>query len=200
MKLIRKFSAPLTLVTLLSAAYAAPYLLPADPDSAVFRSGVLGLILLFACAAPVTSALRTQSMRALVYGTAFGFAFAAALSLGSELAFYDRLLPGMGSMIRRLCVPVMITPLSARSRRICSPSRRPPRSRTAAAFRSFISSPRLRFAMRSFCWPFIRALCAMTLSMKSASTRPARSRRRIPCSTRSSWVRSTVWARRYLAA
>lgn len=111
MKLIRKFSAPLTLVTLLSAAYAAPYLLPADPDSAVFRSGVLGLILLFACAAPVTSALRTQSMRALIYGTAFGFAFAAALSLGSELAFYDRLLPGMGSMIRRLCVPVMITPL-----------------------------------------------------------------------------------------
>ena len=111
MKLIRTFSAPLTLCALLGAAVAAPYLTPGDPDSAVFRSGMLSLLLLIACYAPVKQAIKIHSLRALVYGSALGLTFALALGVGSELAFYDQLLPGMGSLVRRMAVPVMITPL-----------------------------------------------------------------------------------------
>jgi len=111
MKLIRKYSVPLTICTLLGAAVAAPYLNPGDPDGAVFRSGVLALILLCACASPVRHAYQAQPLRALLCGGAFGLAFALALGVGSELAFYDRLLPGIGSLVRRMAVPVMIAPL-----------------------------------------------------------------------------------------
>ncbi|MBR2941874.1 MAG: hypothetical protein IKB82_00595 [Clostridia bacterium] len=111
MKLIRKYSAWLTLLSLLAAAVAAPYLNPSDPDGAVFRSGMLSLLLLIACYAPVKNALMKHSLRALIYGGALGLVFALALGVGSELAFYDRLLPGMGSLIRRFAVPLMIAPL-----------------------------------------------------------------------------------------
>lgn len=111
MKHIRTFSPLLTLMTLLGAAFSAPYLIPADPESAVFRSGTLALILFIACASPIYHALRTHTFRSLVYGIVFGFVFALALSIGSELAFYNQLLPGMGSLIRRFAAPVMMTPL-----------------------------------------------------------------------------------------
>ena len=109
--LIRKHSRLLTAAALLSAYIAAPYLTPTDPDSAIFRSGILSFALLAVCAYPVCRTLRTQSLRALVYGCILALAYAVCLSLGAELREYNGLLPGFGSLIRRLAVPVMITPL-----------------------------------------------------------------------------------------
>lgn len=109
--LIRKYAAPLALLSILAAAVAAPYLLPENPDSAVFRSGALGLVLLAACCHPVYQALRRVSLRTLLCGAGFGLLLGGALSLGAELRFYGGLLPGMGSMIRRLAVPVLAAPL-----------------------------------------------------------------------------------------
>ena len=40
----------LTLVSVLAAAYAAPYLVPDSPDSLVFRDGILPALLLLAAA------------------------------------------------------------------------------------------------------------------------------------------------------
>lgn len=45
-----------------------------------------------------------------VSGLVFGFLFAAALSIGSELFVYDGLLRGTGSLIRRFAVPVLAAP------------------------------------------------------------------------------------------
>lgn len=109
--LIRKHALLLALLSVLVSAMAAPYLIPADPDSTVFRSGSMGLILLLACVVPVRSAWKQASAAELLCGMIFGFLFGAALSLGSELSVYGGLLPGPGSMLRRLAVPVMITPL-----------------------------------------------------------------------------------------
>lgn len=109
--LIQKYALLLALFSVLACAIAAPYLIPANPDSAVFRSGSMGLILLLACIAPVCSTLKQASAAELLCGTLFGFLFGAALSLGSELSVYGGLLPGMGSMIRRIAVPVLVTPL-----------------------------------------------------------------------------------------
>ena len=109
--LIRKYSALLAAGVILLALIAAPYLNTENPDSAVFRSGSLTCILLIACLYPAHRTLRTQSLRALVYGCAFGAIFAVCLSLGAELRVYGGLLPGMGSLVRRAAVPVMITPL-----------------------------------------------------------------------------------------
>ena len=111
MTLIRKFAAPLALLSILAAAVAAPYLLPENPDSAVFRSGTLALVLLAACGHPVCQSLRRVSMRTLLCGAAFGLLLGSAMSLGAELRFYGGLLPGIGSMVRRLAVPVLVTPL-----------------------------------------------------------------------------------------
>lgn len=109
--LIRKYAVPLTLLSVLCAIIAAPYLLPADPDSAVFRSGTLGFLLLAACCYPVYHALCRVNLLTLLCGAAFGLLLGSALSLGAELNFYGGLLPGMGSMIRRLAVPVLVAPL-----------------------------------------------------------------------------------------
>lgn len=111
MTLIRKFAAPLALISILAAAIAAPYLVPENPDSAVLRSGGMGLVLLIACFYPIREALRRVHLRTLLCGAAFALLLGGALSLGAELRFYGGLLPGMGSMIRRLAVPVMIAPL-----------------------------------------------------------------------------------------
>ena len=40
----------LTLFSVLAAAFAAPYLVPGDPDAQVFRNGVLPALLLLAAA------------------------------------------------------------------------------------------------------------------------------------------------------
>lgn len=111
MSQIKKFAAPLSLLSVLAAAFAAPYLIPENPDSAVFRSGSLGMILLLAAAFPVWEAFSRASRRQLVCGLAWGFLFAAALSIGSELFIYDGLLPGFGSLVRRMAVPVMTASL-----------------------------------------------------------------------------------------
>lgn len=111
MQFIRKHAAPLAILAALLAALAAPYLIPENPDSAVFRSGALGCVLLAAAAFPAWEALRRASRRTLVCGLTWGLLLAAALSLGAELLVYDGLLPGLGSLLRRLAVPVMAAPL-----------------------------------------------------------------------------------------
>ena len=110
LRLIRRYAAALAALSMGLLALAAPYLIPANPDSAVFRSGTLGLILLCACYVPLRRALARHDARSLVYGGAFALIFAVCLSLGSELSIYDGLLPGMGSLLRRLAVPVMAAP------------------------------------------------------------------------------------------
>lgn len=109
-RLIRRYAIPLSVLSVLLLAFSAPYLIPENPDSPIFRSGTLGLILLCASFLPVYRAFSQHDMRALLYGGAFGLIFAACLSLGSELTAYDGLLPGMGSLLRRAAVPVMAAP------------------------------------------------------------------------------------------
>lgn len=109
--LLKKHAALLTALAVLAALIAAPYLIPENPDNAVFRSGSLGTLLFLACAFPVHQALKRHSLRQLICGLAFALVFAFALGLGSELHVYERFLPGMGSMLRRLAVPLMATPL-----------------------------------------------------------------------------------------
>ena len=111
MSFIRRHAAALALLSILMAAAAAPYMIPADPDSAVFRSGALPLILLFGCYAPLRDAYAQDDRRALTVSLVFGFLFALALSLGSELFVYDGLIKGLGSLVRRAAVPVMAAPL-----------------------------------------------------------------------------------------
>lgn len=119
MQLIRKHAAALALLSALLLSIAAPYLVPVNPDSAVFRSGTLGAILIAACIFPVRDALAHADRRQLTAGFVFGCLFSMALSIGSELFVYDGLLHGAGSLVRRLAVPVMATPflgsLSARA-------------------------------------------------------------------------------------
>lgn len=111
LSLLRRHAAVAALLAVLAAAVAAPYLLPADPDSPVMRSGTLGAALLLACFFPVRRAFERHSLRALGFGVAFALIFAMCLGVGSELAFYERLLSGMGSLVRRLAVPVLAAPL-----------------------------------------------------------------------------------------
>ena len=110
MSVIRKHAALWALLSCLALAIAAPYLIPANPDSAVFRSGTLGLILEFACFYPIYQAASHAGKRRFVSGLIFGFLFAIALSIGSELFIYNGLLRGMGSLIRRAAVPLLATP------------------------------------------------------------------------------------------
>lgn len=110
-KWIRRYASALSLLSVLAGLFAASYLIPENPDSAVFRSGTLGTALLLACYFPVKQALERVSLRTLLCAGCFGLAYALALSLGAELNFYDGLLPGMGSMLRRMAVPCMAAPL-----------------------------------------------------------------------------------------
>lgn len=111
MQFIRKHAAPLAAFAALLAALAAPYLIPENPDSVVFRSGAFGCALLAAAAFPAWEALRRANRRTLICGLAWGLLLAGALGLGAELLVYDGLLSGMGSLLRRLAVPVMAAPL-----------------------------------------------------------------------------------------
>ena len=111
MSIIRRYSLPLALLSALAAALAAPYLVPLDPDGAVFRSGTLGAILIAASFYPACQAFRRADRRTLVCASVCALLFAFALGIGSELFFYDGLLRGTSSLIRRLAVPVMTTPL-----------------------------------------------------------------------------------------
>ena len=108
--LLKRHSAACALLAVLAAAVAAPYLLPENPDSAVFRSGALAALLLAAAIAPVRRAFAQADGRALRYGFFFALVFSLCLGAGMELTAYDQLLPGMGSLIRRLAVPLLATP------------------------------------------------------------------------------------------
>ena len=110
MSLIRRYALPLSLLAALMLMIAAPYLIPENPDSAIFRSGTLGAMLIAASAFPLCQAFSRANRRTLVSGLVFGLLFATALSLGSELFIYNGLLRGMGSLIRRLAVPLLATP------------------------------------------------------------------------------------------
>lgn len=110
MKLIHKHASLLALLICLCAAIAAPYLIPENPDSAAFRSGSFSLLLLLSCYFPIQQALSKADARTLICAAGFGLLLGAALSMGAELRFYSGMLPGMGSMIRRMAVPVMIMP------------------------------------------------------------------------------------------
>ena len=110
--LFKQYAKPLSFLSVLMAAVAAPYLIPENPDSAVFRSGTLALLLLLAAASPVCAALKKHSLRALIYGSGFAFLFLLCLGVGNELRFYDQLLPGFGSLIRRFAVPLLATPMT----------------------------------------------------------------------------------------
>ena len=102
MSLIRRYALPLSLFAALMLMIAAPYLIPENPDSAIFRSGTLGAMLIAASAFPLCQAFSRANRRTLVSGLVFGLLFATALSLGSELFTYNGLLRGTGSLIRRL--------------------------------------------------------------------------------------------------
>lgn len=112
--LLKRYAVPLSLLLVLLLAAAAPYFAPADPDSAVFRSGSLSAILALAAFFPIRLSLERHSRRELLCGLAFALVFSFCLGLGSELSFYGKLLPGMGSLLRRLAAPVMLAlPLGA---------------------------------------------------------------------------------------
>ena len=108
---VRKHSALCALLAALLAAFAAPYLIPANPDSAVFHNGTLSLLLVAAAAYPACEAFSRANRRTLACGFVWGLLFSFAMGLGAELLHYDGLLTGMGSLIRRLAVPVMAAPL-----------------------------------------------------------------------------------------
>ncbi len=111
MSLIRKHATVLAALSVLLCAVAAPYLIPENPDSPIFRSGTLGLILLTGCFMPVHAAYRRADRRTLTVSLCLGFLFALALSLGSELFIYDGLVRGLGSFVRRAAVPLLAAPL-----------------------------------------------------------------------------------------
>ena len=112
MSFVRKHAAAFALLSVFACAAAAPYLLPADPDSAVFRSGMLPLLLLLGCFMPAGGALKRAPGGTLVRSLLLGLAFSAALSLGAELSFYGELLPGARSLLRRIAVPLLAAPLT----------------------------------------------------------------------------------------
>ncbi len=109
-KLIRRYSALLALCCILAAAFALPYLVATNPDSAAFRSGSLYALLMIALFFPIRAAFSRQSLRELGYGMAFAYVFALCVGLGCELECYNQLLPGLGSLARRFAAPMMIAP------------------------------------------------------------------------------------------
>ena len=109
--LLRRHSAACALLAVLAAAVAAPYLIPQNPDSAVFRSGVFGALLIAGCFFPTRQAFDRHNTRSLLYGSGFALLFALCLGIGSELTVYEQFLPGLGSLIRRFAVPLLATPL-----------------------------------------------------------------------------------------
>ena len=110
--LLNRYAKPLAVLAILAAFIAAPYLVPENPDSPVFRSGTLALLLMLGAISPVQAALKKHSLSSLIYGCGFAFVFLLCLGLGNELRFYDQLLPGFGSLVRRFAVPALATPMT----------------------------------------------------------------------------------------
>ena len=111
-KLIQKYARLLSVLSVLMAAFAAPYLVPENPDSAALRSGTLAAVLLLGAIPAVYRALRQHSLRTLIYGSGFAFVLLLCMGVGNELRFYDQLLPGFGSLIRRFAAPALATPVA----------------------------------------------------------------------------------------
>ena len=110
MGIVRKRATLAALATVVLAMLAAPYMTSIDPDSRIFRSAVYPSVLFAAAFFPVRQAYQKQSARALLYGMLFGLIFSFFLGIGSELTVYGAFLPGMGSLVRRLAVPVISAP------------------------------------------------------------------------------------------
>ena len=110
-RLLHRHSRAFAWLCVLCAALAAPYLIPADRDAAVFRSGALSLLLLLAAAVPVEQAVSRARRETIAPCLLLALSFAFALSLGSELGFYQGLLPGSHAMLRRVAVPLLAAPL-----------------------------------------------------------------------------------------
>ena len=72
MAFIRKHASLLALLSALAGLAAAPYLIPENPDSAVFRSGVFGTLLVLACYFPLSQAFSKASRRTLICAAGFG--------------------------------------------------------------------------------------------------------------------------------
>ena len=109
---LKRYALFLAAAAVLSALVATPSLVPENPDSPVFRSGTFALVLMLGAIQPVFSALKKHSLSSLIYGFSFAFVFLLCLGLGNELRFYDQLLPGFGSFVRRFAVPVLATPMT----------------------------------------------------------------------------------------
>ncbi len=113
MSFLRRHAALLAFLAVLLCCAAAPYLVPEDPDSPVFRGGALPLLLMLGCWLPAGGALRRASGSVLILFGLLGLLLSAALSVGAELTFYEEFLEGGGSLLRRLAVPLMAAPLAA---------------------------------------------------------------------------------------
>ena len=118
----------------LGAALAAPYLIPAEPESFVMRAGVFSALLVLFSSLSLVRVFEQVSLRRLCRTALPAFVFSLALSVGTELFTYRAFLPGLGSALRRLAVPVLFTPfLSALLHRISVlslPASAPCRERT----------------------------------------------------------------------
>lgn len=109
MTLLKKYPKAVAFLASLCLAFVSPYLVPADPDSFVMRGSVLFPLLLL-LSLPQAGCLADAKPKGLVRAFCLSLLFAFALSLGSELAFYGAFLPGTGSLLRRLLVPVLAAP------------------------------------------------------------------------------------------
>ena len=118
----------------LGAALAAPYLIPAEPESFVMRAGVFSALLVLLASMSLVRVFEQVSLRRLCRTAVPAFLFSLALSVGTELFTYRAFLPGLGSALRRLAVPLLFTPfLSALLHRISVlslPASAPGRERT----------------------------------------------------------------------
>ena len=83
MKLLQKHAVLFTLFFTLLLAFAAPYLIPADPDASVFRSGSFGALLIVFGAFTVRRSLEKSDLRTLKYGLFFALIFSFLLGLGT---------------------------------------------------------------------------------------------------------------------
>ena len=103
--LLQKHSVLAAIAAALLAAFAAPYLIPADPDSAVFRSGMLSALLLLAAAFPVRTALERHSMRSLLYGCGLRVSEACSLHI-SDVYVEDAFVRIIGKGNKQRLVPL----------------------------------------------------------------------------------------------
>ncbi len=94
----------------IGAALAAPYLIPSEPENFTMRAGVLAAFLVLLASLSLVRVFEKHPLRHLSRTAVPAFLFSLALSVGTELFTYGAFLPGLGSALRRLAVPFLITP------------------------------------------------------------------------------------------